>query len=50
MDFIIGLVIGSIATLIMSTIIYQWNVNELYNKYAETIMTLRRINNEYNRQ
>lgn len=49
MDFLIGTVTGSIATLILSTIVYQWSINELYNKYAETIMTLRGISNEYNR-
>lgn len=50
MDFIIGTMTGSIAALIVSTIVYQISINDLYHKYAEIIMTLRRINNEYNRQ
>lgn len=49
MDFLIGAVTGSIATLITSVIIYQSHINKLILQHAWQIAILRRIIYEYNR-
>lgn len=50
MEFLIGAVTGSLAALMLTTLIYQKDVGRMYNRYEELSKTLRRINNEHNRQ
>lgn len=49
MGFLIGAVTGSFAALILSTIVYQSNMNELLKRYGELTKLIWRFNNEYNR-
>lgn len=49
MDFLIGAVVGGMAALITSTLIYLADLDKIYNRYEELLNILRRLNDEYNR-
>ena len=49
MDFLIGAVLGGMAVLITSTLIYQANLDRIYNRYEKLLNILRRLNDECNR-
>lgn len=50
MEFLIGTVVGSAASLITATLIYQADIDRMNSRCKELLETLRRFNNEYNRQ
>lgn len=49
MDFLIGAVVGSMAVLTTSILIYQTELDRIYNRYEKLLNILRRLNNECNR-